>query len=174
VMDGLEKRCKSLNFFQMHGYFKRRWLADELPVANVQILRRPSLHDVKGLTGDALRWSKTLRARRATNSADPNNSVDEDARDARSENQGQGQGGQTNQGSGSRPDTATVGGFNAMKRAVGSESQDKAFGVDDVERQRSLLSRAVQRARGESGVNSANVRVLDAAAASAVLPFAVR
>jgi hypothetical protein len=175
VMDGLEKRCKSLNFFQMHGYFKRRWLADELPVANVQILRRPSLHDVKGLTGDALRWSKTLRARNSTNSA-ANNSVDEDARDARTESQGQGQGqgGQAHQGSGSGPGTATVGGFNAMKRAVGSESQDKAFGIDDVERQRSLLSRAVQRARGESGVNSANVRVLDAAAASAVLPFVVR
>ncbi len=58
VMDGLNKKCRSLNFFQLHGYFKRRWLADELAVVNVQLIRRPSLHDVRGLGGDAFRWTK--------------------------------------------------------------------------------------------------------------------
>jgi Acetyltransferase (GNAT) domain len=65
VMDGLNKRCRSLNFFQLHGYFKRRWLADEIPVANVQLLRRPSLHDLRGLSGDALRWAKAQAIRRS-------------------------------------------------------------------------------------------------------------
>jgi Acetyltransferase (GNAT) domain len=191
VMDGLGKRCKSLNFFQMHGYFKRRWLANELPVANVQILRRPSLHDMKGLTGDAFRWSKTRASRNSPGAVE-----DEQKASNGSEHQGgpSSSGGQASQGASGGQGTGSpvksggfnAGGFNAMKRAAGSEklviaaSADagqvdvKPLGPNDVERQRELFTLAVQRARGVNNANDANVRVLDATAASAVLPFAVR
>lgn len=64
-MDAIAKGCVSLNFFQLHGYFKKRWLADELPVVNLQLIRRPSLHDVRGLAGDSMRFVRAEAKRRA-------------------------------------------------------------------------------------------------------------
>jgi Acetyltransferase (GNAT) domain len=191
VMDGLEKRCKSLNFFQMHGYFKRRWLADELPVANVQIIRRPSLHDMKGLTGDAFRWSMSRASRLPSGAVEGEQKASD-----RSEPQGgpssqgdpasKGLGGRQGRGSRAKAGGFDAGGFNATKRAAGSEklviaasaepgpAEVKPLSTNDVDRQRVLFTLAVQRARGVDNSNGVNVRVLDATAASAVLPFAVR
>jgi Acetyltransferase (GNAT) domain len=191
VMDGLEKRCKSLNFFQMHGYFKRRWLADELPVANVQIFRRPSLHDMKGLTGDAFRWSKARASRLPSGAVEgeqkaSNGSELQIGPSSQGGQVSQGLGGGLNMGSRAKPGGFDAGGFNAMKRAAGSEklviaasaepghAEVKPLGTNDVDRQRVLFSLAVQRARGVNNANGVNVRVLDATAALAVLPFAVR
>jgi Acetyltransferase (GNAT) domain len=123
VMDGLDKQCRSLNFFQLHGYFKRRWLAHELPVVNVQLIRRPSLHDVRGLGGDALRWTKNQVARRRASLQKPSNmdpnspeaDGDEQPRlPSPSEHPMKGAPGQKVHGA------SSGGGFNAVKRAASS------------------------------------------------------
>ncbi len=57
--DAIARRQRSVNFFQLHGYFKKRWLADEIAVVNVQLLRRPGWFDAKGLMGDAFRAIKS-------------------------------------------------------------------------------------------------------------------
>ena len=48
----LERNHRFFNFLQNYGYYKQRWQADSIDVVNVQLLRRPGLHHVKGLVGD--------------------------------------------------------------------------------------------------------------------------
>jgi hypothetical protein len=62
IGDAISRRCRSVNFFQLHGYFKKRWLADEIAVVNVQMLRRPGPYDAKGVLGDVRR---SIRAKGA-------------------------------------------------------------------------------------------------------------
>jgi hypothetical protein len=178
VMDGLNKRCRSLNFFQLHGYFKRRWLADEIPVVNVQVLRRPSLHDLRGLSGDALRWTKSHALRRsnpAANETMPAADAETNLADQRhpkgqvSTNRSSGEAGLVRgdeDKNGNRGKSS--GGYNPMKRAVNGGLVDTR---DDASTQRLLLTVALQRASGRDGLNQANVRRFDAKAAMAILPF---
>jgi Acetyltransferase (GNAT) domain len=114
VMDGIEKQCRSLNFFQLHGYFKRRWLAEELPVVNVQLIRRPSLHDIRGLGGDAVRRTKTRMSSFQKNASGSNRVEPGDSEHSGPPTvQSQGPGGESNGGPAS-----SSGGFNALKRGV--------------------------------------------------------
>lgn len=183
VMDGLQKHCRSLNFFQLHGYFKRRWLADELPVVNVQMLRRPSLHDVRGLLGDAHRWTKAYFERRAKPSEN-GNSQGEEAEPGR--------GGNGSDDRARSVESRHVGlgvseGFNATKREVNSARRSESSVAngeqsatnapvlaENLKSQRALLTVAIDRALGIDGANAANVRTFDVASASVMLPFTVR
>jgi CelD/BcsL family acetyltransferase involved in cellulose biosynthesis len=55
IADAIRRGSRSVNFLQMQGYFKHRWLADDLPVVNVQLIRRVSVHGMKALAGDVRR-----------------------------------------------------------------------------------------------------------------------
>jgi Acetyltransferase (GNAT) domain len=174
VMDGLTKHCRSLNFFQLHGYFKKRWLADELPVVNVKLIRRPSLHDARSLSGDVLRWTKTKaaqRSKRTTGASMASNEEQTRIDDGQSAGQSSPKGG----------------GFNAVKRAASSakspvlgelgEEVETSKMLDPVEetiRQRAVFQLAVERARGHDRSNCAKVRIFDKRAAAAMLPFSIR
>ncbi len=171
VMDGVEKNCRSLNFFQLHGYFKRRWLADEFPVVNVQLIRRPSLHHVRALLGDALRWGKVQLALRTQRVV---------AR--RSHKLGKGEPGAGVETEAVESDTSD-GGFNAMKRAGTSakpgepsvsSGQNPSESADEAIARRALFSLALHTARGVRNENITSVRIFDAAESSAILPFAIR
>jgi CelD/BcsL family acetyltransferase involved in cellulose biosynthesis len=54
--EAIARRDAFLNFMQNFTYFKHRWGATEIPVANVQLIRRLSLHNVRATAGDARRW----------------------------------------------------------------------------------------------------------------------
>jgi hypothetical protein len=47
---------------QNFAYYKQRWGATQVPVVNVQLLRRASLHNVRATIGE---WSKKVAAKRA-------------------------------------------------------------------------------------------------------------
>jgi CelD/BcsL family acetyltransferase involved in cellulose biosynthesis len=54
---GMAIRCGAarFHFFQQHGYYKHRWLAEESAAVNVQLLRQPSVLAAKGRFGDLTR-----------------------------------------------------------------------------------------------------------------------
>ena len=54
----LERRHHFFNFLQSYGYYKQRWGADSVEVVNVQLIRRPGLHHLKGVVGD---WNRRRR-----------------------------------------------------------------------------------------------------------------
>jgi hypothetical protein len=59
--EALARRDRFLNFLQNFAYYKHRWGAAEIEVANVQIIRRVSLHNVRATAGDARRWWLTRK-----------------------------------------------------------------------------------------------------------------
>lgn len=47
--------ARRFHFFQQHGYYKHRWLAEETPAVNVQLIRQPGVFAARGRLGDAVR-----------------------------------------------------------------------------------------------------------------------
>jgi hypothetical protein len=173
VMDGLEKRCVSLNMFQLHGYFKRRWLAREIEVVNVQLIRRPSLHDLRGLAGDTVRWlrlntSRIEQFRSGSVASDLDagggpNQTPRDSEDPPPENS-----------TASMSNSAASGGFNSVKRAAEIKTGEGCEASMSENEQRELFAGALEQARGLKGVNDGNVRWIDTQDVATVLPFSVR
>ncbi len=60
--EAIRRGDRFLNFMQNFAYYKHRWGAALIPVVNVQLLRRASLHNLRAAVGE---WSKRLAARRA-------------------------------------------------------------------------------------------------------------
>jgi hypothetical protein len=60
--EAIRRGDRFLNFMQNFAYYKYRWGAVLIPVVNVQLLRRASLHNLRAAVGE---WSKRLVARRA-------------------------------------------------------------------------------------------------------------
>lgn len=52
---------KTLRFFQHHDYFKKRWLSESVPAANVQLIRTLSSVGVRASAGDVVRKLKVRR-----------------------------------------------------------------------------------------------------------------
>ncbi len=53
--DAIATGATRFHFFQQHGYYKHRWLAEEQPVANVQLMRQLSAPAARGRVGDFVR-----------------------------------------------------------------------------------------------------------------------
>ena len=194
VMDGLEKHYESLNMFQLHGYFKRRWLAREIEVVNVQLIRRPSLHDSRGLVGDCVRWFRSMATRfeqlrsgsqqsghdngggstqvrgdggdeSPEGSKDAMNSkLDKDSKEVKHDGNE----------SDPQPNSGAIGGFNSLKRAAEAKAGDRSGESTKENEQRELFASALENARGLKGANAGNVRWIDTQGVAKVLPFSVR
>jgi CelD/BcsL family acetyltransferase involved in cellulose biosynthesis len=65
IGDAIEAGKRSVNFYQLQGYFKVRWNAEEIPVVNVQLLRRTGLHETRAIAGDVARRAQAWRAARS-------------------------------------------------------------------------------------------------------------
>lgn len=52
-----------LSYLQNFAYYKHRWGAESIPVVNVQLLRRLSLHNLRASIGDTVKWLRSKRAR---------------------------------------------------------------------------------------------------------------
>ena len=57
----IEKSHRHLNFMQNFAYYKHRWAAEPVPVVNVQLIRRLSLHNVSAHLGAARKKLRTMR-----------------------------------------------------------------------------------------------------------------
>jgi Acetyltransferase (GNAT) domain len=55
VGEAIHRGDRFLNFLQMFAYYKHRWKAEPIDVVNVQLLRRFSLLDARGLAGELKR-----------------------------------------------------------------------------------------------------------------------
>ncbi|MFL6604096.1 MAG: GNAT family N-acetyltransferase [Steroidobacteraceae bacterium] len=60
--EAIRRGDRFLSFMQNFAYYKQRWGATQIPVVNVQLLRRASLHSVRARVGE---WRKRLAAKRA-------------------------------------------------------------------------------------------------------------
>lgn len=60
--EAIRRGDRFLSFMQNFAYYKQRWGATQVPVVNVQLLRRASLHNVRATIGE---WSKKVAAKRA-------------------------------------------------------------------------------------------------------------
>jgi hypothetical protein len=60
--EAIRREDQFLNYMQNFAYYKHRWGAAPIPVVNVQLLRRLSLHNLRASVGEL---SKRLRAERA-------------------------------------------------------------------------------------------------------------
>jgi Acetyltransferase (GNAT) domain len=59
--EAIRRGDKCLNFMQNFAYYKHRWGAESIPVVNVQLIRRASLHNLRASVAEL---SKKLAARR--------------------------------------------------------------------------------------------------------------
>lgn len=55
----LKRNEKFVNLLHSFSYYKQRWKADQIVVKNVQLIRRGSLHHLRGLVGDLRRHLKS-------------------------------------------------------------------------------------------------------------------
>ena len=53
--EAIARGDKTLRFFQHHDYFKKRWLSESVPAANVQLVRTVSVMGVRACVGDTIR-----------------------------------------------------------------------------------------------------------------------
>jgi CelD/BcsL family acetyltransferase involved in cellulose biosynthesis len=66
MAEAIRRGDRFLSFMQNFAHYKQRWGATQIPVVNVQLLRRASLHNVRARVGE---WSKKLVAKRAATTA---------------------------------------------------------------------------------------------------------
>jgi hypothetical protein len=62
--EAIRRGDRFLNYLQNFAYYKHRWGAESIPVVNVQLLRRVSLHNVRASIGE---WVKRIKDRRPAN-----------------------------------------------------------------------------------------------------------
>jgi hypothetical protein len=77
VAEAIKRGNKFLNMLQMFAYYKHRWRAEPIEVVNVQLIRRFSLHDMRGWLGELKRKFRLRRAQVTT--ADAANGSDGDS-----------------------------------------------------------------------------------------------
>ena len=144
VGEALEERHAFLNFMQNFAYYKHRWGAREIPVVNVQMIRRVSYFNGRALAGDARRWWQTRQQRAkvatATAPAPATNSSDASTQ------------------------TSPVNATAAVAESAPAPTAIEPISPVDREQARSLTQAAL-------GYDGAGVRRLDRAGARAYLPF---
>jgi Acetyltransferase (GNAT) domain len=155
IGEAIDRKDRSVNFFQLHGYFKKRWLAEEIDVVNVQLLKRPGLFDAKGIVGDRLR---DLQKRRASSN--------------RAAGEGEGPSEETGAPNAepsnpSEHSSKSEAGFNPLRRTAASNidtaaTRDAATIVES----KALLANCIERA-------GAAVTLTDPSMASRWLPFSI-
>jgi hypothetical protein len=62
VGEAIKRGNQFLNFLQMFAYYKHRWKAEPIEVVNVQLIRRFTLHDLRGSLGELKRKWRPGRA----------------------------------------------------------------------------------------------------------------
>jgi hypothetical protein len=65
VGEAIKRGNKFLSFLQMFAYYKHRWKAEPIEVVNVQLIRRFTLHDLRGSLGELKRKWRPIRAQAA-------------------------------------------------------------------------------------------------------------
>jgi hypothetical protein len=63
VGEAIKRGNRFLNLLQMFAYYKHRWKAEPIEVVNVQLIRRFTLHDLRGALGDLKRRFRRARPR---------------------------------------------------------------------------------------------------------------
>jgi hypothetical protein len=82
VGEAIRRGDKFLNFMQNFAYYKQRWGAVLIPVVNVQLIRRVSLHNLRASVGDLRKTLLARRRRPAMNGAASNGALMRDAHSA--------------------------------------------------------------------------------------------
>jgi hypothetical protein len=67
--EAIRRGDKFLNFMQNFAYYKHRWGAGSIPVVNVQLIRRASLHNVRATVAELAKKLSTWRRRGANGAA---------------------------------------------------------------------------------------------------------
>jgi Acetyltransferase (GNAT) domain len=71
VGEAIRRGDKFLNFMQNFAYYKHRWGAESIPVVNVQLIRRASLHNVRAMVAELIKKLAARVRRSRDNGAAP-------------------------------------------------------------------------------------------------------
>jgi hypothetical protein len=88
VGEAIRKGDKFLNFMQNFAYYKHRWGAELIPVVNVQLIRRVSLHNLRASVAELRKKLSARRRRAAANGAAGNGAPGENGTAAQSQPRG--------------------------------------------------------------------------------------
>jgi CelD/BcsL family acetyltransferase involved in cellulose biosynthesis len=97
--EAIRRADSFLSYMQNFAYYKHRWGAESIPVVNVQLLRRASLHNLRASIGESVKWIRTKRAANAATAGAEN----EEAGSGEASGSGSGPASASGRGSGPGP-----------------------------------------------------------------------